>query len=160
MENLMVLRWKISLDALRMPIKHLFFKMFQSIGFGAFSRRISWCRRPRFCCRSWYRNVIFKNTFFILLSASEYFIAFRWLQMIYLMNNTYRFVGVKATTSFYTKEVTEEVPPAKRQCLAEGEKKLKYFPHYSRSACFVECDTQLMEKRCQCRPFFFRGKKL
>lgn len=68
------------------------------------------------------------------------------------------FVGVKATTSFYAKEVIDKVPPEKRQCLAKGEKNLKYFNHYSRSACFIECDARVMLERCQCRPYFFKGK--
>lgn len=70
---------------------------------------------------------------------------------------TETFVAVKATTSFYADEVARQVSPNKRQCYVEGEKKLKYFQRYSRSACSVECDTQMMEDRCHCRPFFFKG---
>ncbi|XP_057370230.1 pickpocket protein 28-like [Daphnia carinata] len=70
---------------------------------------------------------------------------------------TETFVGVKVTTSFYTEEVAKEVSPKKRQCLMEGEKNLKYFEYYSRSACHIECDTLLMQERCQCRPYFFKG---
>jgi hypothetical protein len=70
------------------------------------------------------------------------------------------FVGVKATTSFYAEEVAKEIPPSIRQCHVEGEKKLKYFQRYSRSACSVECDTQFMEERCHCRPFYFKGTRL
>uniref|UniRef100_A0A0P5S1Q7 Sodium channel protein Nach n=1 Tax=Daphnia magna TaxID=35525 RepID=A0A0P5S1Q7_9CRUS len=70
---------------------------------------------------------------------------------------TETFVAVKATTSFYAEEVARQVSPNKRQCYVEGEKKLKYFQRYSRSACSVECDTQMMEDRCHCRPFFFKG---
>lgn len=42
----------------------------------------------------------------------------------------------------------------------EGEKNLKYFEYYSRSACHIECDTLLMQERCQCRPYFFKGKAI
>ncbi|XP_046649312.1 pickpocket protein 28-like [Daphnia pulicaria] len=70
---------------------------------------------------------------------------------------TETFVGVKATTSFYSEEVAKEIPASIRQCHVEGEKKLKYFQRYSRSACSVECDTQFMEERCHCRPFYFKG---
>lgn len=69
----------------------------------------------------------------------------------------FRFVAVKGTTSFNTEEVAREVAPDQRQCLVEGEKKLKYFQHYSRSACMVECATRIMHDNCQCRPYFLRG---
>lgn len=68
-------------------------------------------------------------------------------------------MGVKATTSFYSEEVAKEIPPSIRQCHVEGEKTLKYFQRYSRSACSVECDTQFMEERCHCRPFYFKGTR-
>lgn len=70
---------------------------------------------------------------------------------------TETFVAVKGTTSFNTEEVAREVAPDQRQCLVEGEKKLKYFQHYSRSACMVECATRIMHDNCQCRPYFLRG---
>ncbi len=69
----------------------------------------------------------------------------------------YSFVGVKWTTSFNTEEVANEVNPTKRKCLVEGEKKLKFHKHYSQSACFVECAGNIMQEKCQCRPYFFKG---
>ncbi|KAI9565143.1 putative amiloride-sensitive sodium channel [Daphnia sinensis] len=69
------------------------------------------------------------------------------------------FVGVKGITTFNTEEVAKDVTPHQRQCQVEGEKKLKYFPQYSRSACTIECATQLMQERCKCRPYFFRADK-
>lgn len=68
-----------------------------------------------------------------------------------------RFVGVKGITTFNTEEVAKDVTPARRQCQVEGEQKLKYFPRYSRSACTIECATRLMQERCKCRPYFFKG---
>lgn len=73
------------------------------------------------------------------------------------MNCIFRFVGVKGITTFSTQEVAKEVKLDKRQCQVEGERKLKYFANYSRSGCAVECATELMKKRCDCRPYFFRG---
>ncbi|XP_046452018.1 pickpocket protein 28-like [Daphnia pulex] len=69
---------------------------------------------------------------------------------------TETFVAIKGTTTFNTEDVAREVTPIKRQCLVEGEKKLKYYRQYSRSACFVDCKTRKMQEDCNCRPYFFR----
>lgn len=111
-------------------------------GFGTFTGGVSWCFWQRICFGSRNRNV-----------KSSEFLSF----LVWWFFSSRRFVGVKATTSFYTPEAIKEISPAKRQCLADGEKILKYFNHYSRSACFVECDANLMIERCQCRPYFFKG---
>ena len=68
-----------------------------------------------------------------------------------------RFVGIKPISTFSTDDVASKVSPQKRQCQVEGERKLKFFPMYSRSACTVECATIKMQESCQCRPYFFRG---
>lgn len=69
------------------------------------------------------------------------------------------FVAVKGITTFNTEEVANEVPLKKRQCQVERdmEQKLKYFSNYSQSACIVECSTHLIQEKCNCRPYFFRG---
>lgn len=76
------------------------------------------------------------------------------------INYLRRFVAVQETSTFYTKELVKQVQPSKRGCLVDDEVKLKYFTEYSRSACEVECATKIMLDRCQCRPYFFRGKIL
>ena len=66
-------------------------------------------------------------------------------------------MGIKPISTFSTDDVALKVSPEKRQCQVEGEKQLKFFPKYSRSACTVECATIKMQERCRCRPYFFRG---
>ncbi len=76
------------------------------------------------------------------------------------MSDNNRFVAVKGITTFNTEEVAKVVKPDKRQCQVEEERKLLFFPRYSRAACTIECATKLMNDTCNCRPYFFRGSGL
>ena len=69
------------------------------------------------------------------------------------------FVSVRATSMHSTDRVASKVSFEQRRCHVPGERQLKYFSHYSQTACVVECATNRMLELCHCRPFFFRGSR-
>nr|CAI5868443.1 unnamed protein product [Callosobruchus analis] len=46
------------------------------------------------------------------------------------------------------------IPITKRLCYFEGEKFLKYYRHYSKSNCHLECESNRSLALCQCAPHF------
>ena len=67
------------------------------------------------------------------------------------------FVSVRPTSMMSTDQVASVLSFERRGCYVPGERQLKHFRHYSRTACVIECTTNRMLELCQCRPFFFRG---
>jgi amiloride-sensitive sodium channel len=66
-------------------------------------------------------------------------------------------VGVTAIDT-YSADAVLKFKPENRECFFGTEQPLNYHKEYSRSACVIECESDIILKECNCVPYYSPGK--
>ena len=61
-------------------------------------------------------------------------------------------------TDIYSEDILRNFSPMRRGCYFTDEFPLKYYHEYSRSSCVIECESEFINRECQCTPYYSPGK--